>query len=257
MKNIPEIKNKIFERTQLVVIITDADQEDNPIIYANRGFTELTGYTEEEVLGQNCRFLQGEDTDPKAIKKLKDAVRNFEAASIDILNYKKNGEPFWNQLHIDPIYIEEDNKRYFIGMQKDITSFKHAQKQVEEYYREIELLSTPIVPVGEGISVLPLIGNIDGERVGNIFEKVLPVLAKENAEHLILDLSGFTNMDEEATIGIFQLSDLLKLKGIQLIITGITPQIAMKTKELDISSDNFITFRSVRQAVESLERNDI
>lgn len=256
MRNLQEIKNKVLEKTQLVFIISDPDLPDNPIIYANRGFTELTGYENNEVIGYNCRFLQGDDTSAETIKKLRDAVAKREPVSVEILNYKKTGEPFWNLLHIDPIYLEEEEKHYFVGIQKDITDIKQAEQKIERYNQEIERLSTPVVPIKEGISVLPLIGTIDESRLKTITDKVLPQLSNEDVETLILDLSGFTNLNQEATVGIFQLNDLMKLKGVNLIITGITPKLAMKTRGLDIDFTSLKTYGSVKQAIEAISKED-
>ncbi|PYZ92059.1 biphenyl 2,3-dioxygenase [Salipaludibacillus keqinensis] len=253
MPHIQKLKDKVLEKTQLVFIITDPNLPDNPVIYANQGFTSLTGYSQEEVIGHNCRFMQGEKTDPAAVDKIRQAVEKFEPVSVEILNYKKNGDPFWNLLHLDPIYLEEEDQYYIVGIQKDISDFKQAEEKISTYNREIELLSTPLVPIKKGVSVLPLIGNVDEHRVDSIIERILPELTKEDVEILIMDLSGFSNMDEQATVGIFQLNDLLKLKGVQLIITGVTPKIAMRTQGLDIDFSNFTTYGSVKQAIEALE----
>lgn len=254
MTNLQELKNKVLEKTQLVFIISDPDLPDNPIIYANRGFMELTGYSEDEVIGYNCRFLQGDDTSEQTVSILREAIRRMEPVSVEILNYKKNGEPFWNLLHIDPIYLEEEDKYYFVGIQKDITEVKQAEQKIASYHKEIERLSTPIVPIKEGISVLPLIGSIDEERLNAIIERTLPSLEADEVEILILDLSGFSQLDQEATVGIFQLNDLMKLKGVELILTGITPKIAMRTRGLGMDLSGLKTFASVKQAIEQIEK---
>ena len=253
LKNLQELKNKVLEKTQLVFIISDPDLPDNPIIYANRGFTELTGYENDEVVGYNCRFLQGADTDEKTREKLHEAIQKMEPVSVEILNYKKNGDSFWNLLHIDPIYLEEEEKYYFVGIQKDISETKQAEQKIERYNQEIERLSTPVVPIKEGISVLPIIGTIDEQRLTTITDKVLPQLSNEEVDCLILDLSGFTNLNQEATVGIFQLNDLMKLKGVELIITGISPKLAMMTRGLDIDFTSLKTYGSVKQAIEAME----
>ncbi|WP_416148500.1 PAS domain-containing protein [Salipaludibacillus sp. HK11] len=254
MPHIQKLKDKVLEKTQLVFIISDPELPDNPIVYANQGFTSLTGYSQEDVIGKNCRFLQGDGTDQETVEKLRGAIEKFEPVSVEILNYKKNGESFWNLLHIDPIYLEEEGKHYFVGIQKDITDFKEAEQKIINYNREIELLSTPLVPIKQGVSVLPLIGNVDERRVDGIVDRILPELTKEEVETLILDLSGFANMDEQATIGIFQLNDLLKLKGVKLIITGVSPKIAMRTQGLNLDFSSFITYRSVKQAIEAIDK---
>lgn len=250
--DLEDLKNIVFNKTQLVFLITDPNQQDNPIIYANHGFLALTGYDEEEVLGRNCRFLQGEDTDPEAIERLREAIREKKALSLEIANYKKNGQKFWNLLHIDPIYIEAEDKYYFAGIQKDITEFKYAEETVENYNKEIALLSTPLVPIKDSITILPLIGNIDEKRMQIIVDRTLPELAKTDVEILIVDLSGFTDIDESATVGIYQLGALLKLKGIEMCISGITPKVAMRTKGLDIDLSAFKTYGSVKQALNSI-----
>lgn len=254
MINIQQLKNKVLEKTHLVFIICDASQQDNPIIYANRGFTELTGYSQDDVLGKNCRFLQGEDTDPRTIDQLKRAIDMKEPISVEILNYKKSGESFWNLLHIDPIYFEEEERHFFVGIQKDITVYKETQQKMERYNEEIELLSTPIVPIHEDVAVLPLVGNIDEKRVEAMVAIVLPKLAKDEIDTLILDLSGLATLNESAMIGIFQLSDLLKLKGVKLILSGITPKIAMKAKSLNYDLSSLATCGTVKQGIEAIEK---
>ncbi|WP_245411553.1 PAS domain-containing protein [Alkalicoccus urumqiensis] len=249
-----ELKNKVLEKTQLVFIISDPEQPDNPIIYANQGFSDLTGYPREEMIGRNCRFLQGEDTDPETLATLRKAIAAKEPVSVEILNYKRDGTPFWNLLHIDPIYLEAEEQHYFVGIQKDITEYKEAQEQLKRFNEEIELLSTPVVPVKEGVSVLPIIGNIDERRMNIIIERILPQLDKDEVETMIVDLSGFQDMDEAATYGIFQLGDLLKLKGVRMIITGITPKIAMRTRGINIDFTELQTYGSVQQAIEALEK---
>ncbi|WP_147804419.1 PAS domain-containing protein [Alkalicoccus halolimnae] len=251
--DLQDLKNKVLEKTQLVFIISDPNQPDNPIIYANEGFANLTGYSQEDIIGHNCRFLQGKDTDPDTVQEIRDAIHNKNPVSVEILNYKKDGTPFWNLLHIDPIYLEKEAQYYFVGIQKDIDEYKTAQEKLKKYDKEIELLSTPLVPVKDGISVLPLIGSIDQERMDLIVDRVIPELEKWDIEKLILDLSGFQDIDEAAMRGIFQLGDILKLKGISMIITGITPKIAMRTRGLDIDFSSLDTYGSVKQAIESLE----
>lgn len=254
MTSIQQLKNKVLEKTHLVFIISDPSQPDNPIIYANQGFTALTGYSQEEVLGKNCRFLQGDGTDQKTVNKLKEAIKNKEPISVELINYKKDGKPFWNLLHIDPIYFEDEGKHFFVGIQKDITQLKEAEVKMEKIKKEIELLSTPIVPIQDDVAILPLIGNIDEKRVDNIVDQLLPQLAKGDIEVLIVDLSGLARLDEQSMIGLFQLSDLLKLKGVKLIISGITPKIAMIAKTLNYDLSSLSTCGTVKQGMEAIER---
>ena len=86
--------------TRMAMIVTDPSQAENPIIFANDAFLRLTGYGRDEVIGRNCRFLQGPNTDPKAIETLRAAVAAGEDASVDLLNYRKDGSTFWNALYL-------------------------------------------------------------------------------------------------------------------------------------------------------------
>ena len=85
------------------IIITDAGQPDNPIVYVNPAFERLTGYSADEVVGRNCRFLQGPDTDPETIAQLHDAIEQRIDINVVILNYRKDGTPFWSDLTIAPV----------------------------------------------------------------------------------------------------------------------------------------------------------
>jgi len=103
---------------------------DLPIVYCNAAFEKLTGYSNEEILGRNCRFLQGEGTDPKAREQMRAAFAAGESIDLVILNYKKDGTPFWNALNIGPLRHEEGQVTHFIGVQTDVT--EHTRRQLEE-----------------------------------------------------------------------------------------------------------------------------
>ena len=102
------------------LLITNPREHDNPIVFANDAFVRLTGYTRPEVLGRNCRFLQGEDTDPAAVAALHDAIARCHAITVDILNYTKGGTPFWNRLRVRPYVSDTGEVEAFIGLQNRI-----------------------------------------------------------------------------------------------------------------------------------------
>lgn len=123
------------EMTRMPMVVTDPNQPDNPVVFVNRAFLDLTLYREEEVLGRNCRFLQGEQTDRETVAEIRAAVREQRAVAVDILNYKRDGSPFWNAIFIGPIFDAEGKLLYFFASQMDITrrrvseqSFHQAQK---------------------------------------------------------------------------------------------------------------------------------
>lgn len=124
-----------LQMTRMPMIITDPRQDDNPIVFANKAFLDLTGYEESEIVGRNCRFLQGTDTDREAVRALRNAVAAREAISIEILNYRRDGTPFWNAVFVAPVYDDDGKLIYFFASQLDITrrrsseqAFRQAQK---------------------------------------------------------------------------------------------------------------------------------
>ncbi|HYG26560.1 MAG TPA: PAS domain-containing protein, partial [Caulobacteraceae bacterium] len=101
--------------TRMSMIVTDARQPDLPIIFANDAFLSLTGYARDEVIGRNCRFLQGTHTDEGEVARIAAAIREGRDVACDILNYKKDGTPFWNALFVSPVRGEDGDIHYFFG----------------------------------------------------------------------------------------------------------------------------------------------
>ncbi len=116
-----------FERTRMPMIITDARLPDYPIVLANKAFLDLTGYSAEEVLGRNCRFLQGEGTSAAAVAEIRKGLLAGTDVAVELLNYRKDGTPFWNQLNFSPVHDQSGRLLYHYGSQIDQT--KHHQVQ--------------------------------------------------------------------------------------------------------------------------------
>ncbi len=119
-----------FKATRMPMLITDPRQDDNPIIFCNNAFCQLSGYSEEELIGRNCRLLQGTDTDPEAIAKIRQAIAAEADLSIDILNYRKDGSPFWNALFVSPVRNEAGEVIYFFASQLDFTNIKSKEAEL-------------------------------------------------------------------------------------------------------------------------------
>lgn len=124
-----------IEMTRMPMVVTDARQEDNPIVFVNRAFLDLTGYAEKDLLGRNCRLLQGEQTDPHTVAEIRTAINEVRAVAVDLVNYKADGSMFWNALFLGPIFDENGELLYWFSSQVDITqrrvseqAFRHAQK---------------------------------------------------------------------------------------------------------------------------------
>lgn len=114
------------ERTRMPMVIADARQPDNPIVLANQAFLNLTGYAAEEVIGRNCRFLQGTGTSPEAVAAVRRAVAARSPVELELLNYRKDGTTFWNDLHLDPVLDERGELAYFFASQRDVTERRRA-----------------------------------------------------------------------------------------------------------------------------------
>ncbi|WP_225783720.1 histidine kinase famiy protein [Xenophilus sp. Marseille-Q4582] len=124
-------KDDIFfaaiETTRMPMLITDPRQEDNPIVFANRAFVSMTGYAAEEILGTNCRFLQGPATDRAAVAVIREAVAARTEVQIELLNYRKDGSTFWNALFISPVYNPAGELVYFFASQLDVSRRRDAE----------------------------------------------------------------------------------------------------------------------------------
>jgi PAS domain S-box-containing protein len=127
MQDHKELRAAAFERTRMPIVLADARQPDCPIVLANRAFLGLTGYSADEVLGRSCRFLQGNATSPAAIAELRFAVAEGRSTSVEILNYRKDGTQFWNQLHLSPIQDDDGKLAYYFASQIDVTEFRKVQ----------------------------------------------------------------------------------------------------------------------------------
>ena len=111
--------------------ISDCSRPDFPLVYVNAVFEMLTGYSSEEALGRNCRFLQGGDTDPRSTSRIRVALQANEALLIDIVNYRKDGSAFWNRLSLRPIVNAAGTTTHFVGIQSDITQMRGLVDRVE------------------------------------------------------------------------------------------------------------------------------
>ncbi|XP_025822698.1 phototropin-1A isoform X6 [Panicum hallii] len=110
-----------LERIEKNFVITDPRLPDNPIIFASDSFLRLTEYSREEILGRNCRFLQGPETDRGTVKKIRDAIDNQTEVTVQLINYTKSGKKFWNLFHLQPMRDQKGDVQYFIGVQLDGT----------------------------------------------------------------------------------------------------------------------------------------
>jgi PAS domain S-box-containing protein len=117
------------------IVISDPNLPDDPLVYVNPAFERTTGYASEEVLGRNCRFLQGEDRDQPALGRLRAAVHEGLHCTVVLRNYRKDGTLFWNELSVYPVRNEERRVTNFVGVQNDITERIRAEETLSEMRR--------------------------------------------------------------------------------------------------------------------------
>jgi PAS domain S-box-containing protein len=127
-----------FKATRMPMLITDPRQEDNPIIFSNRAFSELTGYSQDELIGRNCRLLQGPETDPAVIDRIRQAIHEQRPSAENILNYRKDGSSFWNALFISPVRNDKGEVIYFFASQLDFTDIKNREFDLAAARRSAE-----------------------------------------------------------------------------------------------------------------------
>ncbi len=129
------LMKRAFDSITEGVLICDAKKPDNPTIYTNAAFENLTGYAFEEIEGRNCRILQGAETNRRTVDKIREALKKSKPFHGEILNYRKNGTSFWNALSISPVFNNSGNLTHFVGVQQDVSERKRIETALEEASR--------------------------------------------------------------------------------------------------------------------------
>lgn len=242
-----QLLEAMLDGSKVGTIVTDPEKEDNPIIYANQTFTEMTGYDKEELLGRNCRFLQGRETAPDAVDQIRQAVKGQEKTTVVLRNYRKDGTPFWNRLAIAPVTVEE--KLYFIGTQTDITIEKMQQEAIDENESEIEKLMLPILSIQPNVATVALVGTMNLQRFEALKVKLCEYVSEHRIEHALLDITGLTWNEESPLHWFTQICEALRIMGSHMYITGVTPQAATELVR-DVDRDNMLkTYSSIEKAL--------
>ncbi|WP_115864102.1 PAS domain S-box protein [Halorussus litoreus] len=121
-------RERAMDEAPIGIVLTDPNADDNPIVYANDKFVDITGYERSAVVGRNCRLLQGENTSEEAVRELRTAVDEREPATVELRNYRADGTEFWNRVRIAPIFDEDGGVEFFVGFQDDVTE-RHAYQE--------------------------------------------------------------------------------------------------------------------------------
>jgi PAS domain S-box-containing protein len=132
------------------IVVAEQEGDDNILIYVNPAFERLTGYSSEETLYQDCRFLQAGDRDQPGLQAIREAVKADRPCRQIIRNYRKDGSAFWNELSITPVFNEADQLTYYIGIQKDVSDTVEARQRVIELEAEVAALKARLGEQGRG-----------------------------------------------------------------------------------------------------------
>ncbi len=124
----PDILLAAIEATRMPMVLSDPNRPDNPIVFANRAFVRMTGYERSEIVGRNCRFLQGPETDADTVERVRHAVRARDELAVELLNYRKDGTSFWNALFVSPVFDPAGNLVYFFASQLDVSRRRAAEE---------------------------------------------------------------------------------------------------------------------------------
>ena len=132
------LKDRALDAAAEGFTIADARRPDRPLIYANAGFVRMTGYPVAEVLGRNCRFLQGAGSDPAAVAEIRAALAECRPCVVEILNYRKDGTTFWNRLSVTPVCDRSGAVTHFIGVQSDVSARREAEDGLRRAKQALE-----------------------------------------------------------------------------------------------------------------------
>lgn len=180
------------------MVVTDARKSDQPIVLANKAFLELTEYAAEEVLGRNCRFLQGPATSPIAVAAIRAAIADEREISVEILNYKRSGAQFWNRLHLSPIHGDDGRIQYFFGSQIDMTEYRRIEALEASEHRllmEVDHRSKNVLAIVD--SIVRLSNADDPALYAAAIQHRVQALARA---HTLLAARGWTSISLEELI---------------------------------------------------------
>lgn len=153
----PEWITRAMDHASCGITIADATQNDMPLIYVNRAFETMTGYTREEILGRNCRFLQGPERDQPELAGVRQALAEHRQVMVVLRNYRKDGKVFWNELRLAPVFGSDGRLTHYVGIQTDITAQKQAEAEVQRQSQRF-IASLDAMPFG--ILVLDVTGRV-------------------------------------------------------------------------------------------------
>lgn len=207
-------KDDIFfaaiETTRMPMLVTDPRQPDNPIVFCNRAFISMTGYQPQDILGHNCRFLQGPATDRNTVAALREAIEQRREISLELLNYRKDGSTFWNALFISPVYNSRGELVYFFASQLDVSRRRDAEEALSQA-QKMEALGQLTGGISHDFNNLLQVmsGHLDVMRVRNRSQK----LTREDIDRSVDSIRSAVSKASTLTQQLLAFSRKQKLQG--------------------------------------------
>jgi PAS domain S-box-containing protein len=220
------VRDRAITEAPIGISIAGPTDVDNPLVYVNDAFCELTGYDRSEIVGRNCRFLQGKGTDEGAVRELRRAIDAAEPVSVDLVNYTRDGERFWNEVDVAPVRDDDGEVTHFIGFQTDITERKLHEQRVSVLNRVLRHNLRNELNIIDGyIEALATDGVLDRDEAVERIEASVDRLVQlgEEVRHVDRIFSDLSSNDEVQSV-----SSLL-----EEIRTGITAQCPGVTVHVD------------------------
>ena len=134
----PQLSSRVLDAADECIVVCDVREPDSPIVYVNDAFEELTGYTEEECIGRNCRFLQGERTSQGPVDRIRRIIENRETATVVLLNQRADGSWFWNELSLSPVHDSTGTVTHYVAIQRDVSRRIRAERERDEKREQLE-----------------------------------------------------------------------------------------------------------------------
>ena len=191
-----------IEATSSGVVISDSLLPDDPLVYVNPAFERLTGYASAEVMGQNCRFLQGPETSPEAVAVLHETVHERRNTTLRLLNYRKDGSTFWNEVMISPIRGIDGGLAGFVGIQKDVSAEVALQRDLAEKVEALDEKTRSLEAARSRLQQLAYVDTLTGLPTRALFQdRLVHALARthrtqEMVAVVLMDLDGFKPVND-------------------------------------------------------------
>nr|AML78144.1 putative LOV domain-containing protein [Ulvella endozoica] len=238
------------ERIQQAFVISDPNLPDCPIVFASDAFLQMTGFSRYEVLGRNCRFLQGTQTDPRAVDEIRSAIRDGTECTVRILNYRKDGSPFWNMFSLAPMSDIDGTICFFIGVQVDVTAYNNRAASGADIVPNVDdnaaKLASDTATIKHAVSHL---GTSHGPQVGDPFA-VIPTSELSIKPHSSMDRAWQALHKLQQTHGTISLKHFKRVQQLGSGDVGLVDLVRIQ------GSEELVAMKTVDKA-EILERNKL